>query len=71
MLAETAYNVIQALPESEKLRLYEMLEKDKKPIPVKTRKSNVWSVEECTEVVLKLMISRRDKRFKPKYLKVV
>ena len=71
MQAETAYNVIQALPESEKLRLYGMLEKDKKPVPVKTRKSNVWTIEECTEVVLKLMISRRDKRLKPEHLKVV
>jgi hypothetical protein len=64
MQAETAYNVIQALPESEKLRLYAMLEKDKKPVPVKTKKSNVWSVAECTEVVLKLMIARRDNRLK-------
>lgn len=70
MQAETAYNVIQALPESEKLRLYAMLEKDKKPIPVKIKKSNVWSVAECTEVVLKLMIARRDNRLKPN-LKVV
>lgn len=64
MQAETAYNVIQALPETEKLRLYAMLEQEKKPVATKQKKSNVWTVEECTEVVYKLLMERKAKRLK-------
>ena len=65
LLAETAYNIFQALPDGEKERLYAMMEKDRKPKPIKqTKKSNVWTIEECTEVVLKQMKQRRDNRLK-------
>lgn len=70
LLAETAYNIFLALPEMEKQRLYAMMEKEKKVKPLQTKKSNVWTVEECTEVVLTLMKQRRNQRLRGN-LKVV
>jgi len=65
LLAETAYNIFLALPAGEKESLYAMMEKQRKPQPIKvSKKSNVWTVEECTEVVLPLMKQRRDNRIK-------
>jgi len=72
LLAETAYNIFLALPDGEKERLYAMMEKERKPKPVKlTKKSNVWTVEECTEVVLPLMKQRRNQRINGSKLRVV
>lgn len=62
MQAETAYNVIQALPEAEKLRLYAMLDKDKTPAEVKAKKSNVWTIEECTELLIKHLNQQKRNR---------
>lgn len=71
LLAETAYSIFLALPDGEKERLYAMMEKVKKPIPKQSiKKSKVWTVNECTEVVLPLMIQRRNQKLKGN-LKVV
>lgn len=63
LLAETAYNIFLALPDGEKERLYAMMEKQRQPKLIKlTKKSNVWTIEQCMEVVLPLMKQRRDNR---------
>ena len=70
MNAETVFNVAMALPESELQRLIAMLEKDRKPaMSKKSKKSNVWTVAECTEAVLKVLNARkkRKREFAAKY----
>jgi len=54
MKAETAYNVIQALPPEELQRLYAMLAiPEVRKVP-KVRRSviPIWTVAECTEILL-------------------
>lgn len=55
MKAETAYNVIQALPEMEKNRLYNMLGMSSALIvkPKKTKKKPIISDSEATEYLLR------------------
>jgi len=58
MLAETAYNVIQSLPESELGRLYAMMRVEplNKPVKKKKKISAVeaagWTIESVTEMFL-------------------
>lgn len=55
MQAETAYNVIQALPESEKVRLYAMLKLEEKTVQAKPAKPDLhWTVQEATDYLVKL-----------------
>ncbi len=55
MKAETAYSVIQALPESEVARLYQMLgvQSPLKAKPNKTKKKLLISDAEATEYLLR------------------
>ncbi|AXG72957.1 hypothetical protein DVK85_01395 [Flavobacterium arcticum] len=66
MHAETAYNVIQALPEEEKARLYEMLDKVRKPTLKVEKESKHWSVEECMDALLMKLTKRRETMLKNK-----
>jgi len=56
MKAETAYHVFLALSETERDRLFAMLERDRKPVLPKKEKNNneikVWTLEEATEWAL-------------------
>ncbi|RDI07068.1 hypothetical protein [Flavobacterium sp. AG291] len=71
LLAETAYNIFLALPDGEKERLYAMMEKAKEPKTIKsTKKNKVWTVAECTDIILPLMKQRRNQRLKSN-LKIV
>lgn len=66
MMAETAYNVIQALPEAEKLRLYSMLKLESKEVPPKPKKDDGhWTNAQAKEYILK-MHSAKAKRIKNK-----
>ena len=55
MKAETAYHVIQALPESEVIRLYQMLgvQSPLNTKPKKTKKKPLISDAEATEYLLR------------------
>ncbi len=66
MQAETAYNVIQALPEEEKARLYAMLDKERKPVVKVEKESKHWSVEECMDALLMQLTKRRETMLKNK-----
>lgn len=69
MIAETVYNVAQVLSPSEKQRLIDMLSKDQKPAIATQlqaqKKSNVWTVAECTEVLLRHLRNHKQNRMKP------
>lgn len=56
MRAETAYNVIQALPEAEMARLYSMLRQSEKIIDVKPKKQDdeFWTVTEASDYIQKI-----------------
>jgi len=72
MKAETAYNVIQALPETEKQRLYNMLGITKKPKAVKKKEdAKFLTLEQCTEMILKQLTERRNKKYGLESMKVV
>lgn len=71
MQAETAYNVIQALPEAEKERLYAMLDKARKPAQKAKRESKFWTKEECAEILLMHLEKTRERKYGKKPLKVV
>ncbi len=63
MQAETAYNVIQALPESEKARLYSMLKLEEKSVQAKPSKHDLhWTVQEATDYLVKLFAQQSIKR---------
>lgn len=62
MKAETAYNVIQALPEGEKNRLFLMLGLTNKPVQKKENDSKFLTVSQCTEMLLKQLNDRKAKR---------
>ena len=66
--AETAYNIAMALPQPELQRLFAMLDKHQKPKAAvqSKKKSNVWSVEECTEVLIKFLNDSKKKRLQRK-----
>lgn len=53
MLAETAYNVIQALPEKEMQRLYKMLGVQTPSVKVKTKKKPLITEQEATDYLMK------------------
>lgn len=68
MLAETAYNVIQALPEAEKARLYSMLKLEEKAIKPKVKKDDGhWTPEQAKEYLMKVFTkqAKRHKNRKP------
>ena len=72
MKAETAYIVIQALPEPEQLRLYAMIDKDRAAIDsiaaVQPKsKLHIWTVAECTEELLATIFNKNKKAKKQKY----
>ena len=72
MLAETVYNVFQALPEAEKVRLYVMLEKDKKATePIEVKDDGQLTDAECTEALMLILRKQRNEKLKNKNLKVV
>jgi len=72
MLAETVYNVYQALPEAEKVRLYVMLENEQKARqPIEVKDDNQMTPEECTEALMIILRKQRSERLKNKNLKVV
>ena len=53
MVAETAYNVIQALPEQEKQRLYKMLSVPEKTIKKAVKKEPILTNSQAREIILK------------------
>lgn len=66
MQAETAFNVIQALPQEELERLYGMLgvSPPEKPKRQKKKKNNAlqgWSIEEITERLLATQFNMKSK----------
>ena len=63
LAAETAYNFLTAsLSPTELERLINMFNQDKKPKAVNAKQSNIWTVPECTEILLKLLRNRTKKR---------
>ena len=64
LTAETAYNLLtSSMTPTELDRLIAMFEKDRKPKAAKLKKqSDIWTVPECTEIVLKLLRNRTKKR---------
>lgn len=63
MLAETAYNVIQVLTESERARLFVMLGvKSESVIAKKENKSPVWTAQEFYDAALQVMNAKRAKK---------
>lgn len=64
MKAETAYNVIEALPQQELQRLLLMIDKkmQPQPSPKPIKISKVWSKAECTEIVIKILNDRKRNR---------
>ena len=55
ILAETAYNIISALPEAEKERLYSMLKLESKEVKLKQKKDDGhWTKAEATDYLTKL-----------------
>ena len=64
MKAETAYNVIQALPQEELQRLYAMLAMPPVQKVAKVRKSviKILTLEECTEVLLATYFNKKRKQ---------
>lgn len=63
MKAETAYNVIQALPEGEKDRLFTMLGITKKETVKKEKESMQDMIQEYKEMVLKQLNDRKMKKY--------
>lgn len=65
LIAETAYNIIQALPENELQRLYKMLDRDRKaPLVSKQKKKvdPVWTLEQYVDVMIKHFNDKKLKR---------
>jgi len=63
MLAETAYNVIQALPEAEKERLFSMLKLESKEVKPKLKKyDGHWTHQEATEYLIKTITVQAKRR---------
>ncbi|WP_330442050.1 hypothetical protein [Flavobacterium sp. C4GT6] len=63
MKAETAYNVIQALPEEEKNRLFLMLGMTKKEKTKKVNENMDNLIQEYKEMALKILNDRKAKKF--------
>ncbi|KGO84451.1 hypothetical protein GN157_05665 [Flavobacterium rakeshii] len=63
MKAETAYNVIQALPEEEKNRLFLMLGMTKKEKTKKVNENMDNLIQEYKEMALKILTDRKAKKF--------
>jgi len=65
MLAETAYNVIQALPEAEKERLYSMLKLEAKEVKPKVKKDDGhWTNEQAKDYLLRLFTTQAKRKNK-------
>lgn len=68
MLAETAYNVIQALPEAEKERLFSMLKLESKEVKTQPKKDDGhWTHAQAKEYLMKtftLQAKRREAKIK-------
>lgn len=63
MLAETAYNVIQALPETERQRLFSMLSIEHKQVKTKPKKDDgQWTVPEAKDYLAKLLASQKSRK---------
>jgi len=72
MQAETVYNVYMALPETEKLRLYKMLDNDKKLLePVEEKDDGQYTDAECKEALLRILNKQKREKFANKNLKVI
>lgn len=71
MKAETAYNVIQALPEAEKNRLFVMLGLIEKPKQNTQDKCNTPTVQEYKEWALKHLTDRKVKKYGEAALRAV
>ncbi|QEE49624.1 hypothetical protein FUA48_08520 [Flavobacterium alkalisoli] len=63
MKAETAYNVIQALPEEEKNRLFLMLGMTKKEKTKKVNENMDNLIQEYKEMALKILTDRKVKKY--------
>lgn len=72
MQAETVYNVFMALPETEKLRLYKMVDADIKLLtPVEEQDDGQLTDAECKEALLKVLNGQRAKKIAMKTLRVI
>ncbi|WP_417365622.1 hypothetical protein [Flavobacterium beibuense] len=62
MLAETAYNVIQALPQQERDRLYSMLKLEEKEVKIKPKEDKHWTRQQATDHLLKLFAGQSKRK---------
>lgn len=59
LVAETAYNfLIQSLSETELERVIVMFDQHRKPKPTRPGNSHIWTIPECTEILLKVLHGR-------------
>ncbi len=67
MKAETAYNVIQALPREELQRLYAMLAMPQVQKVKKVRNTGIaiWTLAECTEILLAGYFNKNKSKIAP------
>ncbi len=69
LAAETIYNISRELSNSELQRLVALLQRDLEPVAPKTSNPDVWTLEECIEIIQAQLYS--NKRSKKSCLKIV
>jgi hypothetical protein len=66
MIAETAYNVIQSLPQEELIRLFALLDVAPKNTPINVKKKSktgmdIWTIESVKEKLLATHFNNKKK----------